>query len=277
MAVTEFDEHLFEAEQFSPGLGTYTLTDDEGTAIIRDAVESGYRHVDTARLYGNEAEVGDALEAAAVDREDVLVATKVAHFEEPEKTPEYVRTAVEESRERLGTETLDLLYHHWPRDESDVETVLPVLEELVEEGSVANVAVSNYPIRYLERIDDLIDLSVVANQVEMHPLLQQEELHEYVREHGMYLVAYSPIAQGEVFDVPELVEIAEKHDTTPAAVSIAWLLGKEGVVPIPRSSSREHIEANLAARDVELDAEDVERIESIDREKRLEDPDWMQW
>lgn len=277
MAVTELDEHLFEAEQFSPGLGTYTLTDDEGTAIIRDAVEAGYRHVDTARLYGNEAEVGDALEAAAVDREDVLVATKVAHFEEPEKTPEYVRTAVEESRERLGTETLDLLYHHWPRDESDVETVLPVLEELVEEGSVANVAVSNYPIRYLERIDDLIDLSVVANQVEMHPLLQQEELHEYVREHGMYLVAYSPIAQGEVFDVPELVEIAEKYDTTPAAVSIAWLLGKEGVVPIPRSSSREHIEANLVARDVELDTEDIERIESIDREKRLEDPDWMQW
>lgn len=277
MAVTELDEHLFEAEQFSPGLGTYTLTDDEGTAIIRDAVEAGYRHVDTARLYGNEAEVGDALEATAVDREDVLVATKVAHFEEPEKTPEYVRTAVEESRERLGTETLDLLYHHWPRDESDVETVLPVLEELVEEGSVANVAVSNYPIRYLERIDDLIDLSVVANQVEMHPLLQQEELYEYVREHGMYLVAYSPIAQGEVFDVPELVEIAEKHDTTPAAVSIAWLLGKEGVVPIPRSSSREHIEANLAARDVELDTEDVKRIESIDREKRLEDPDWMQW
>ncbi|WP_336345947.1 aldo/keto reductase [Halalkalicoccus ordinarius] len=277
MAITELDEHLFEAEQFSPGLGTYTLTDDEGTAIIRDALEAGYCHVDTARLYGNEAEVGDALEAAAVDRENVLVATKVAHFEEPEKTPEYVRTAVEESHERLGTETLDLLYHHWPRDGSDVETVLPVLEELVEEGSVANVAVSNYPIRYLERIDDLIGLSVIANQVEMHPLLQQEELHEYVREHGMYLVAYSPIAQGEVFDVPELVEIAEKHDTTPAAVSIAWLLGKEGVVPIPRSSSREHIEANLAARDVELDTEDVKRIESIDREKRLEDPDWMQW
>lgn len=275
MAVTTLDKRLFEDTRFLPGLGTYSLTGEEGTELIRDALEAGYRHVDTARLYGNEAEVGDALDAADIDREDVLVATKVAHFEEPEKTPEYVQTAVEESCERLGAETLDLLYHHWPREESEVETVLPVFEELVDEGPVANVAVSNYPIRYLEQIDDLIDLPIIANQVEMHPLLQQEEMYEFVRDQGMYLVAYSPIAQGEVFDVPELVDVAEKHDITPAAVSLAWLLGKENVVPIPRSSSQEHLRTNLAARNVELDAEDVERIESIDREERLEDPDWM--
>lgn len=273
MTVATLNKHLFEEERFQPGLGTYSLTGEEGTDLIQAALESGYCHVDTARLYGNEAEVGDAITAADVDRENILVATKVAHFEEPEKTPEYVRTTVKESRERLKTETLDLLYHHWPRNESEVETVLPVFEELVDEGAVANVAVSNYSIDQLERIDDLIDLPIVANQVEMHPLLQQEEMYKSIYDRDMYLVAYSPIAQGKVFDIPELVEIAEKHDTTPAAVSLAWLLGKEKVIPIPRSSNQEHLKANLAARDIELNAEDIERIESIDREERLEDPD----
>lgn len=276
MSVATLDPDLFEEERFNPGLGTYSLTGEEGTDIIRTALESGYRHVDTARLYGNESEVGDALDAA-VEREDVLVATKVAHAEETEPTPNYVRTAVEESRDQLGIDRIDLLYHHWPRHESDIETVLPVFEELVDEGAVANVAVSNYPIRYLERIEELIDIPIVANQIEMHPLLQQTELYDYLRERNIHLVAYSPIAQGEVFDVPELVNIAEKHDTTPASVSLAWLLDKEGVTPVPRSSSPEHIRANLAACDLTLDGDDIATIESIDREKRLENPEWMEW
>ena len=97
------------------GFGTYTLTGTDGTELVTAAIEAGYRHVDTARLYENEREVGDAIEAASVDRDDLFVATKVAHFEEPEPTPGYVRTAIEQSRERLGVESLDLLYHHWPR------------------------------------------------------------------------------------------------------------------------------------------------------------------
>lgn len=277
MAVSPLNPDLFDGKQFSPGLGTYSLTGKEGTDLIQMALEAGYRHVDTARLYGNESEVGDALNAVAVDREDILVATKVDHFEEPEPTPDYVRTTVNESRDRLGVDRIDLLYHHWPRRESNVETVLPMFEELVDEGGVANVAVSNYPIRYLERIEELVDVPIVANQVEMHPLLQQRELYEYLSERDTFLVAYSPIAQGKVFDVPELIDIAKRHDTTPAAVSLAWLFEKEGVIPIPRSSSSEHIKANLAARDLTLDDDAIATIESIDREERLEDPDWMEW
>lgn len=277
MAVSPLNPDLFDGKQFSPGLGTDSLTGKDGTDLIQMALEAGYRHVDTARLYGNESEVGDALNAVAVDREDILVATKVDHFEEPEPTPDYVRTTVNESRDRLGVDRIDLLYHHWPRRESNVETVLPVFEELVDEGGVANVAVSNYPIRYLERIEELVDVPIVANQVEMHPLLQQRELYEYLRERDTFLVAYSPIAQGKVFDVPELIDIAKRHDTTPAAVSLAWLFEKEGVIPIPRSSSSEHIKANLAARDLTLDDDAIATIESIDREERLEDPDWMEW
>lgn len=277
MSVSPRNERLFESERFHPGLGTYSLAGEQGVETIAEALDAGYRHVDTAKLYGNETEVGDALERATVNREEVLVATKVAHFEEPEKTPEYVRETVRGSLDRLGVDIIDLLYHHWPRNDSDVETVLPVFDELVDEGIVSNVAVSNYPIRYLEKIESLLDVPIVANQVEMHPLLQQEELYSYVREHDIPIVAYSPVAQGKVFDVPELLEIAEKHETKAASVSLAWLLQKEGVVPIPRSSSIEHIRQNYEARNLKLDDEDVEKIESIDRRDRLEDPAWMEW
>lgn len=264
---------VFENSPYRVGLGSYTLT----TEIMTRAFEAGYRHVDTARLYGNEAEVGDAVDAASVNRDELFMATKIGHFEEPEKTPEYIRTGVNESLEKLGTDTIDLLYHHWPRQVEEIDTVLPVFEELHDRGIVDRIGVSNYRIGDIKHAQDLIDVPLYANQVEMHPLLQQDELYEFLRDHDMYAVAYAPIAQGKVFDVPELVDVADKHDTTAAVVSLAWLLGREGVVVIPRSSSEDHIRENLSARDLELDHEDIERIESIDETHRCEDPDWMEW
>lgn len=268
---------MFENSAYRLGLGTYTLTDEDGIETMAAAFDAGYRHVDTARLYGNEAEVSDAIETASVDRDDLFVATKIGHFEEPEKTTEYIRNGVDESREKLGEDTIDLLYHHWPRSQAEIDDVLPVFEELREEGVVDRIAVSNYRVDDIERAIDLVDVPLYANQVEMHPLLHQDDLHEFCREQDIYVVAYAPLAQGEIFDVPEIVNVAEKHDTTPAAVSLAWLLSKEAVVAIPRSSSIDHIEENLAAREIELDAKDVERIDAIDRTHRCEDPDWMEW
>lgn len=268
---------MLDEDAYRCGLGTYTLTGSEGTELIAAAIDAGYRHVDTARLYENEAEVGDAVDAASVDRENLLVATKVVHFEEPEKTPDYVRTAVRESREQLGIDPIDLLYHHWPRRPEEIDTVLPVFEELYEEDVVDRIGVSNYRIEDIERAEELIDVPLTANQVEMHPLLQQDDLYEFCRERDITVVAYSPLAQGKVFDVPEIADIADKHDTTPALVSLAWLLAHDGVVSIPRSSSRGHIEENLTALDLELDDEDVERIDAIDETHRCEDPEWMEW
>ncbi|MFC7157535.1 aldo/keto reductase [Halomarina halobia] len=268
---------MFENDNYRLGFGTYSLTGEDGTATIETAIEAGFRHVDTARLYENESEVGDALDQASVDREDLFVATKVAHFEEPEKTPEYVRSAVEESLDRLGVDTIDLLYHHWPRGRDDIDTVLPVLEGFVEDGRVERLGVSNYTIEDVDHACDLIDIPLYANQVEIHPLLQQEELRSHLRDNDMYAVAYSPLAQGKVFDVPELQDVAEKHETAPAAVSLAWLLAQDGVAAIPRTSSEEHIRVNLAARDLELDEEDMETIASIEWTVRCEDPNWMEW
>ena len=258
------------------GFGTYSLTGDEGRTVVEAALDAGYRHVDTARLYGNEEEVGDAVEAADVDREDVFVATKVAHFEEPEKTEEYVRTAVQESFERLGVDRVDLLYHHWPRGRDDIETVLPVLAEYVADGAVANLGVSNYTVDDLELARDLVDVPIAANQVEMHPLLPQARLREYLADAETELVAYSPLAQGEVFEVDAIREVAEKHGVGEPVVSLAWLLEK-GAAPIPRTSSVDHLRDNRRAFDVDLDAEDVERIDGVERRHRCEDPDWMTW
>lgn len=268
---------VLDKDAYRLGLGTYSLTGDDGIRAMVTAFESGYRHVDTARLYGNEAEVGDAIAGASIDRQELFVATKIGHFEEPEKTPKYVRSGVEESREKLGIETIDLLYHHWPRDTDEIEVILPVFEEFVEDGLVDRIGVSNYRIEDLERAIYVEGVPVYANQVELHPLLQQAALYEFCRDHDVYVVAYAPLAQGKVFEVPTLVDIAETYGTTPAVVSLSWLLSHEGVVAIPRSSSPEHIEENLEARDLELDDQDIERIDAIERTHRCEDPDWMAW
>ncbi|SFT01434.1 aldo/keto reductase [Halostagnicola kamekurae] len=268
---------MLENDAHGLGFGTYSLTGEDGIDALVTALEAGYRHLDTARLYGNEAEVGEAIDRADVDRDELFVATKIAHFEEPEKTPEYVRNGVEESRSRLGIDTIDLLYHHWPRNRDDIETVLPVFNELVETEAVERVGLSNYTPSDLELADELLEPSPYAVQAEMHPYLPQEKLRGAVRDRGAFFVAYSPIAQGEVFEDTTISAIADERDTTEAAVSLAWLRSKDGVVPIPRSKTPEHIRSNREALELDLTDEAIERIDDIDRRLRCEDPEWMQW
>lgn len=267
---------MFENPATRLGFGTYSLTGEDGVDAISAALDIGYRHVDTATLYENQRAVGDAIERAGVDREELLVATKVGHFEEPEKTPEYVRDAVRRSFELLGVDTIDLLYHHWPRTRGEIRDVLPVIEEFVAEGTVRHLGVSNYRIEDLELANDILEVPVAANQVEMHPLLPQSELREHLAGTETTLVAYSPIAQGEVFDVPEIETVADTHDTSEATVSLAWALEK-GVVPIPRTSDPGHASTNFQALELNLDDEAIERIDGIDRRHRCEDPAWMEW
>ena len=263
--------------QTTLGLGTYSLTGDSGTELIESAIDHGYRHLDTARLYGNEQEVGDAIESSGVDRDDVFLATKVAHFEEPEKTPAYVRRAVEESFERLGVDHIDLLYHHWPRGQDDIETVLPVLESFVEDGVVSNLGVSNYTLDDMRLARDLIDVPIAANQVEMHPLLQQDELRAFLADTETRLVAYSPLAQGAVFDVDAISTVADAHDVSEAVVSLAWLLSKDDVAVIPRTSNVDHMQDNFRARDLELASDEIELIDAVEESHRCENPEWMSW
>ena len=251
------------------GLGTYQNSDPERCAnAVEVALDAGYRHVDTAQMYENEAAVGEGLARAAVDREDVFLATKLSPAN---LAATDVRATAEASLDRLGTDYVDLLYVHWPIDTYDPDETLPALDELHADGLVRNVGLSNFTTDLLDEANEVLDAPVFAHQVEMHPLLQQDELHEYAVADDHWLVAYCPLARGSVGDVPELVAIAEKHDATPYQVSLAWLLSKENVAAIPKSSSEGHILENYRARDLELDEDDLERIGAIEGGERVVD------
>ncbi len=257
------------------GLGTYSDDDrEQWRDNVRTALDVGFRHVDTAQDYDNERYVGRGIADSDVNREALFLATKV---DTANLTYEDVLESTEKSLDRLGTDYLDLLYVHWPHDTYAGAETLRAFDELYDEGSIENVGLSNFTPELLDEAREALDAPLAAHQVEMHPLLQQEELVEYAQQHDHRLVAYSPLAQGEAFDVPEIVDVAEKHDATPAQVCLAWLRSKENVAAIPKASGREHMETNLAAADLELDGEDVAAIDGIDREHRVIDPGWAPW
>jgi len=259
------------------GLGTWQLTGEEGVEAMKRALELGYRHIDTAQLYENEALVAAALEESEVSREDVFIATKINHRDLPAATCDEVFEATHASLERLGVETIDLLYVHWPAGDYDPTVTLPAFEELRERGLIDHIGLSNFTPALLEDALDHLDAPLTAHQVEMHPLFQQKALHEYARRGGHILVAYSPLSHGEVFDVSALREIARKHGVSAAQISLSWLLHKEQIAAVPKASSEAHLRENLRSRTLELDDEDVKRIDTLDREERFLNPDEAPW
>ena len=266
----------------SPGLGTSGNDDfEECATTVAHALEVGYRHLDTAQMYDNEAAVGEGLRRATEDtgtgdgipREEIVVASKVhpdnlAHDD--------VLATTDGSLERLGVDTIDLMYVHWPTSAYDADSTLPAFDELRETGEIRHVGVSNFTPELLDEAREILDAPIVAHQVEMHPYLPQEELVAYAQRHDHALVAYSPLAQGEVVDDPVLQEIAEDYDATAAQVTLAWHHAKDNVVPIPQGRG-DHVDENYAAREIDLDEEDVARIDAIDRRERIIDPDEAAW
>jgi 2,5-diketo-D-gluconate reductase B len=241
------------------GLGTMGITDSE---VVETAIDAGYRHVDTAQIYENEDVVGAGL--AATDRETLTVATKLWTDSLAADT---VRPSTEASLDRLGVASVDLLYVHRPRGDYDPGTTLPALDRVRGAGLTAHVGLSNFEPDQLRTASDHV--AIDAHQVEFHPFFWQESLLDHAQRHDYPLVAYSPLAGGRVFDDPTIEAIAQSHDTTPAAVAIAWATSYDNVVTIPKATSRVHLEANLAAADLTLDSEDVARIEAIEREVEL--------
>ncbi|MFC7202565.1 aldo/keto reductase [Haloferax namakaokahaiae] len=249
----------------TPGLGTMGLDTPEKATAVTTALELGYRHIDTAQIYDNERVVGDAITEATVARDDVFLATKVWA---DSLAYDDVLESTRASLEKLGTDYVDLLYVHRPIETYDPPETLRAFDELVESGRVEHVGVSNFTVEELDEARALLDAPLAAHQTEYHPLFQRPELLEHAREHDYDVVAYSPLAGGRVREVDEVVAVATKHDTTPEAVSIAWLVAK-GVCVIPKASSERHLRANMEASALSLDAEDVERIDGIEREVEL--------
>jgi len=253
------------------GLGTWENDDPaQCTESVANALDAGYRHVDTAQIYGNEAAVGEGIAESDVDRDDIFLASKVWI---DELAPEDVASSTRESLDKLGVDSVDLMYVHWPAGEYEPAETLPAFAELRDDGLIERIGVSNFEPHHLDAATDALGEAPFANQVEMHPLLRQEELREYADANDVELVAYSPLARGEILDDPAIVDIAEKHGVSAAQVSLAWLR-ESGVTAIPKATGIDHIRDNLASVDLELDAEDVAAIDELGRTDRQLNPDF---
>ncbi len=253
------------------GLGTWQNEDpDECAASVETALEMGYRHIDTAQIYRNEDAVGEGLAAADVDRDEIFLATKVwtdklAYDDVIESTAA--------SLDRLGTDYVDLLYVHWPADAYDPEDTLPAFEKLQEDGRIEHVGVSNFEPHHVDRAREELGEFPFANQIELHPFLPQEGLRDYADETDLDLVAYSPLARGEVFGNDVLSDIAKMHGVSEAQVSLAWIRQK-GITAIPKATGEDHIRDNWESLTLELDEEEIERIDAIEKTDRRVNPDF---
>lgn len=257
------------------GLGTWQLHKQDCTNSVKSALEMGYRFIDTAQLYNNEEYVGKGIIESGIDREDFLLATKISFFNIRTKKLE---KSFLKSLKKLQTDYVDILYVHWPVLFYKAEKTIPIFNKLVQEGSVRHIGVSNFTISHLKDAKKYADPPIFANQIEMHPFLQQNKIRKYMDKESIYTVAYSPLARGEVFNHPLLQNIASKYETSVAQLSLAWIM-EQGATPIPKATSQAHLEDNFQATKLQIYPEDIEKINRISKEKRmvklpLISPDW---
>lgn len=253
------------------GLGTWALRGAEAQRAVEGAIALGYRHVDTAAMYGNEDAVGAGIAASGVPRGEIFLTTKVWWTE---LAPDALRASAEASLARLGTPYADLVLIHWPAPGMDLPAALEALARLQQDGLARAVGVSNFPPGLLRRALDLGIAPIAALQVECHVYLWQEKLAALCRENGLALTAYSPIAKAQVNDDPVMRAIAARHGASPVQVALAWLLAQENLVAIPKSGRPEGQRDNLAAAALRLDAQDMAEIAALPKDRRLVNPDF---
>lgn len=254
------------------GLGTWQLSPTQAEHAVGAALAAGFRHVDTAQMYGNEAAVGAAIEASGVDRDDVFVTTKIAN---DRHAPGSLVASVHDSLAALRTDHVDLLLVHWPVDFDQAAATADVMAQVQASGLTAHIGLSNFTTDQLAVVAGFAPFEVL--QAERHPFLPQPELVDWCRSHDWVFTGYSPLAQGRVFDDDTIAAVAADHGVTPAAVAIAWQLRDEGVAVIPRSSSPDHLRDNWAARTLELTERDLEALASVRTDERVVDPDFAPW
>ncbi|MCC5847996.1 MAG: aldo/keto reductase [Verrucomicrobia bacterium] len=249
------------------GFGTFQLKGDICRQAVTEALEIGYRHVDTARMYQNETEVGRGILESSVDRSDIFITSKIGreHLD-----AEGVLREAQNSLAELQTDYLDLLLIHWPNPAFPLSTTLETMRKLKEKGMVRHLGVSNFPSALLKEAVELAP--IFCNQVEYHPLLGQEALLAVAGEHDLMFTAYSPLAQGEVVKHPVLEAIGANHGKSGNQVGLRWLLEQPQVVAIPRSSKPEHIRQNFEVFDFALSEDDKEKIAKLPKEFRQINP-----
>jgi 2,5-diketo-D-gluconate reductase B len=243
------------------GLGTFRLEGRVARHMVGYALEIGYRHIDTAQMYGNEREVGAAIASAAVARDEIWLTTKIwpDNFRDGA-----LQRAAEQSVRRLGT-VPDLLLLHWPNPSVPLAETVRALNQAKRRGLARHIGISNFTVALIREARALSEEPLIVDQVEYQPYLSQGAVLEELRAQGMALIAYSPLAQGRVFGDPTLARIAERHGKNPGQVTLRWLLQQDGVAAIPRSSREAHAKANLEIFDFKLSDAEMAEIAALAR------------
>lgn len=255
-----------------PWLGLGVLHTPEGQAVenaVRWALETGYRSIDTAAVYGNEVGVGQAIKQSEVPRDKIFVTTKVWNNDQGYDS---TLAAFETSLNKLDMDYVDLYLVHWPVEGKYKET-WRALEIIYDSGRARAIGVSNFLVHHLEDLLESARIVPMVDQVEFQPYLQQPDLQAFCREHQIQLEAWRPIMMGRVNDVPDLIELGNKYGKSPVQVTLRWMI-QRGVVTIPKSAKKQRIQSNANIFDFEIEADDLAAIDRLDRNERLgEDPD----
>lgn len=249
------------------GYGVWKVPNEEAATAVGQALEAGYRLIDTAKIYGNEVGVGEALAASDVPREELFITTKVWNSDHGY---ENTLKAFDESLEKLGLDYVDLYLVHWPTPQYDtyVDTY-KALEKIYHDGRAKAIGVCNFEIEHLQRILNECEVKPAVNQVECHPYLQQKELKDFCQEHDILLEAYSPLMNGlKVIEDPIIQEIAKQYGKTPAQVILRWHLQTD-VIVIPKTVTPSRLKENIDVFDFELSEADMDKIAALDRNERI--------
>ncbi|WP_416413085.1 2,5-didehydrogluconate reductase DkgB [Pantoea sp. App145] len=256
------------------GLGTFRLQDDVVIHSVKTALELGYRTIDTAQIYENEAAVGQAIAESGIERSELFVTTKIWV---ENLSAEKLIPSLKDSLFKLRTDYVDLTLIHWPSPGAavSVKESMQALMAAKEAGLTRQIGISNFPIALMKEAIEAVGVENIAtNQIELHPYLQNEQVVEFAQEQGIHITSYMTLAYGEALKDEVIKAIAQKHQATPAQVVLAWAM-QLGYAVIPSSTKRENLAGNLHAQDLTLDREDMDKIHALDRAQRMVSPEGL--
>ena len=255
------------------GFGTFRMPEADVLRIVPKAIKTGFRHIDTAQIYDNEAAVGQAILDSGVPRKDIFLTTKV--WVSNYRHDAFIKS-VDESLEKLKTDYVDLLLLHWPNKDVSLADQIGALNEVHKAGKVRHIGVSNFNIALMDEAVALSDAPLVTNQVEYHPFIDQTKVMDGARKHGMALTAYYAMADGKVLENEQLGEIAKSHDRSIAQVVLRWLLQQNDVIALSKTATESRVAENFDIFDFELSGEDMQAIHGLaDKNGRIVSPDGL--